>query len=139
MHRLIYGGYHEKTGNFKGAKFPYVAANFYNKSTGRLFLPPFTIKKVQGVPVGFIGVVTTDVPNLVMPTMLKNVEITDEVEAINKSVKKLKELGVKSIVVLAHNGGTTDENGVTNGDLVRLANETDPEVDVIFGGIATPM
>ncbi|QWG99616.1 bifunctional metallophosphatase/5'-nucleotidase [Bacillus mycoides] len=134
MHRLIYGGYHEKTGNFKGAKFPYVAANFYNKSTGRLFLPPFTIKKVQGVPVGFIGVVTTDVPNLVMPTMLKNVEITDEVAAINKSVKKLKELGVKSIVVLAHNGGTTDENGVTNGDLVRLANETDPEVDVIFGG-----
>ena len=37
MNRLIYGGYHEKTGNFKGAKFPYVAANFYNKSTGRLF------------------------------------------------------------------------------------------------------
>ncbi|MDR4363204.1 bifunctional metallophosphatase/5'-nucleotidase, partial [Bacillus anthracis] len=46
MNRLIYGGYHEKTGKFKGAKFPYVAANFYNKSTGRLFLPPFTIKKV---------------------------------------------------------------------------------------------
>ncbi|MED3038461.1 5'-nucleotidase C-terminal domain-containing protein [Bacillus tropicus] len=134
MNRLIYGGYHEKTGNFKGAKFPYVAANFYNKSTGRLFLPPFTIKKVQGVPVGFIGVVTTDVPNLVMPTMLKNVEITDEVEAINKSVKQLKKLGVKSIVVLAHNGGITDGNGVTNGDIVRLANETDPEVDVIFGG-----
>ncbi|HDR4733420.1 TPA: 5'-nucleotidase C-terminal domain-containing protein [Bacillus cereus] len=134
MNRLIYGGYHEKTGNFKGAKFPYVAANFYNKSTGRLFLPPFTIKKVQGVPVGFIGVVTTDVPNLVMPTMLKNVEITDEVEAINKSVKQLQKLGVKSIVVLAHNGGITDGNGVTNGDIVRLANETDPEVDVIFGG-----
>ncbi|PDZ10086.1 bifunctional metallophosphatase/5'-nucleotidase [Bacillus pseudomycoides] len=134
MNRLIYGGYHEKTGNFKGANFPYVAANFYNKSTGRLFLPPFTVKMVQGVPVGFIGVVTTDVPNVVMPTMLKNVQITDEVEAINTSVKQLKKLGVKSIVVLAHNGGTTDDNGVTNGDIVRLANETDPEVDVIFGG-----
>ncbi|WP_410983739.1 bifunctional metallophosphatase/5'-nucleotidase [Bacillus cereus] len=134
MHRLIYGGYHEKTGNFKGAKFPYVAANFYNKSTGRLFLPPFTVKMIQGVPVGFIGVVTTDTPNVVMPTMLKNVQITDEVEAINKSTQQLKKLGVKSIVVLAHVGGTTDDTGVTNGDLVRLANETDPEVDVIFGG-----
>ena len=90
MNRLIYGGYHEKTGKFKGAKFPYVAANFYNKSTGRLFYHHSHYKKVQGVPVGFIGVVTTDVPNLVMPTMLKNVEITDEVEAINKSVKQLK-------------------------------------------------
>ena len=134
MRRLIYGGYHEKTGDFQGANFPYVAANFYNKSTGRLFLPPFTVKKVQGVPVGFIGVVTTDVPNLVMPTMLKNVQITDEVEAINKSAKQLKRLGVKSIVVLAHVGGTTEDTGVTNGDLVRLANETDSEVDIIFGG-----
>ena len=42
---------------------------------------------VNGVPVGFIGVVTTDTPNVVMPTMLKNVEITDEVEAINKSTR----------------------------------------------------
>ncbi|HEK9102459.1 5'-nucleotidase C-terminal domain-containing protein [Bacillus pfraonensis] len=134
MNRLIYGGYHEKTGNFKGANFPYVAANFYNKSTGRLFLPPFTVKMVEGVPVGFIGVVTTDTPNVVMPTMLKNVQITDEVEAINKSAQQLKRLGVKSIVVLAHVGGTTDDTGVTNGDLVRLANDTDPEVDVIFGG-----
>ncbi|KAA0791902.1 bifunctional UDP-sugar hydrolase/5'-nucleotidase [Bacillus sp. BPN334] len=134
MKRLIYGGYHEKTGNFKGANFPYVAANFYNKSTGRLFLPPFTVKMVDDVPVGFIGVVTTDTPNVVMPTMLKNVQITDEVEAINKSAQQLKRLGVKSIVVLAHVGGTTDESGVTNGDLTRIANETDSEVDVIFGG-----
>ncbi|KLA13778.1 5'-nucleotidase [Bacillus cereus] len=37
---------------------------------------------VDGVPVGFIGVVTTDTPNVVMPTMLNNVQITDEVEAI---------------------------------------------------------
>ncbi|ABS23032.1 5'-Nucleotidase domain protein [Bacillus cytotoxicus NVH 391-98] len=134
MHRLIYGGYHEKTGNFKGAKFPYIAANFYNKSTGRLFLPPFTVKMVQGVPVGFIGVVTTDTPNIVIPTMLKNVQITDEVAAVNKAAKQLKRLGVKSIVVLAHVGGTTNHDDVTNGDLVRLATETDPEIDVIFGG-----
>ncbi|MDM5189809.1 5'-nucleotidase C-terminal domain-containing protein [Bacillus sp. DX4.1] len=134
MRRLIYGGYHEKTGDFKGANFPYVAANVHNKSTGRLFLPPFTVKMVQGVPVGFIGVVTTDTPNVVMPTMLKNVQITDEVEAINKSTKQLKRLGVKSIVVLAHNPGTTDESGTTEGDLVRLAEGIDSEVDVIFGG-----
>ena len=33
-----------------------------------------------------------------------------------------------------HITGTTDGNSVTNGDIVRLANETDPEVDVIFSG-----
>ena len=89
MNRLIYGGYHEKTGNFKGAKFPYVAQiSIINPPV--VYFTTIHYKKVQGVPVGFIGVVTTDVPNLVMPTMLKNVEITDEVEAINKSVKQLK-------------------------------------------------
>lgn len=134
MRRLIYGGYHEKTGNFKGAQFPYVAANVYNKTTGRLFLPPFTVKMVQGVPVGFIGVVTTETPSIVMPKMVENVKFTDEVEAINKSAQQLKRLGVKAIVVLAHNPGTTDDKGITDGDLARLAQNTDPEVDVIFGG-----
>ncbi|MDR4139200.1 bifunctional metallophosphatase/5'-nucleotidase, partial [Bacillus cereus] len=81
-------------------------------------------------PVGFIGDVTTDTPNVVMPTMLKTVQITDEVEAINKSKQQLKRLGVKSIVVLAHVGGTTDESVVTNGEITRISNETDLEVDV---------
>jgi 2',3'-cyclic-nucleotide 2'-phosphodiesterase (5'-nucleotidase family) len=134
MKRLIYGGYHEKTGNFKGANFPYVAANAYDKKTGKLLLPPFTIKKVKGMPIGFIGVVTTETEKIVMPAMIENVRFTDEVEAINKYTKVLKRMGVKSIVVLAHNPGVTDTDGNTTGDLVRLAENTDKEVDVIFGG-----
>ena len=89
MNRLIYGGYHEKTGNLKEQN-SHMLPQISIINPLVVYFTTIHYKKVQGVPVGFIGVVTTDVPNLVMPTMLKNVEITDEVEAINKSVKQLK-------------------------------------------------
>ncbi|MCP8966971.1 bifunctional metallophosphatase/5'-nucleotidase [Ectobacillus ponti] len=132
LKRLIYGGYHPATGNFKGADFPYVAANVVDKKTGKLLLPAFTIKMVQGVPIGFIGVVTTETKSIVLASAIENVKFTDEVAAINKYSAMLKRMGVKSIVVLAHNPGET-KDGTTTGDIVRLAQQTDPEVDVIFG------
>ena len=70
MNRLIYGGYHEKTGKFKGAKF-HMLPQISIINPPVVYFTTIHYKKVQGVPVGFIGVVTTDVPNLVMPTMLK--------------------------------------------------------------------
>ncbi|MFC5774245.1 bifunctional metallophosphatase/5'-nucleotidase [Ectobacillus antri] len=134
LKRLIYGGYHEKTGNFEGANFPYIAANAVDKKTGQPLLPPFAVKNVNGVKIGFIGVVTKDTQNIVMPTMIENVTFTDEAEAINKYAKVLKRMGVETIVVLAHNPGVTDASGNTTGEMVDLAYKTDEEVDVIFGG-----
>jgi 2',3'-cyclic-nucleotide 2'-phosphodiesterase (5'-nucleotidase family) len=134
LKRLIYGGYHEKTGYFEGANFPYVCANVIDKKSNLPILPPFTIKVVKGVPIGFIGVVTTETQNIVMPSAIESVRFIDEVEAINKYVKILKKRGVQAIVVLAHNPGTTNQDGVTEGDLVRIAENADDEVDVIFGG-----
>jgi 2',3'-cyclic-nucleotide 2'-phosphodiesterase (5'-nucleotidase family) len=134
LKRLINGGYHEKTGYFKGANFPYVCANVLDKKSNRPILPPFTIKVVKGVPIGFIGVVTTETQNIVMPSGIASVRFIDEVEAINKYANILKKIGVQSIVVLAHNPGTTLQDGVTEGDLVRIAENVDDEVDVIFGG-----
>ncbi|MFY4774029.1 bifunctional metallophosphatase/5'-nucleotidase [Metabacillus sp. RGM 3146] len=135
MKRLIYGGNHPATGNFEGADFPYVCANAIDQKNGKPILPPFFIKKVNGMPIGFIGVVTQETKKTVMPTMLKGVEITDEVQAINKYAKLLKAHGVKSIVVLAHNPASSNPDGTNpQGDAVNIANNADDEVDVIFAG-----
>ena len=40
---------------FKGAKFQWLAANVVSETTGETPLPPYWIKKVKGVKVGFIG------------------------------------------------------------------------------------
>jgi 5'-nucleotidase len=133
--RLIKGGTHPKTGNFAGSNFPWIVANVVNEKTGKTILPPYQVIKVNGMPIGFIGVVTTETPTLVVPSGVAGLKFTDEVEAINQNVAELKNQGVKSIVVLAHNPGTSGPNGENPaGQLVDIANRVDDEVDIIFGG-----
>ena len=105
--RLLFGGRHAKTGYFAGADFPHTVANVIDKETGKSILPPYIIKKVGGVPIGFIGVVTTETTKFVLPDGIKGLEFTDEVTAINAAAKNLKAEGVKAIVVLAHNSVST--------------------------------
>ena len=119
---------------FEGADFRYVVANVEDEKTGELILPPYAIKEVDGVKIGFIGVVTTETPTIVTPSGVAGVKFTDEVEAINKYTAELKAKGVESIVVLAHDPGTSETNGTdATGKVVDMANAIDAEVDVIYG------
>ncbi|MDN3016350.1 5'-nucleotidase C-terminal domain-containing protein [Paenibacillus sp. BSR1-1] len=133
--RLINGGTHPKTGNFAGSNFPWIVANIIDEKTGKTILPPYKVLKVDGMSIGFIGVVTTETPTVVVPSGVAGIKFTDEVEAINRNVAELKKQGVKSIIVLAHNPGTSGPNGENpTGQLVDIANRVDDEVDIIFGG-----
>lgn len=135
MLRLIHGGKHEKTGNFKGADFPYTVANVHWEKSQKPILPPHVIKRVKGIPVGFIGVVTKETPTIVTPSGVKGVKFTDEAEAINRQVKQLKRKGVKAIIVLAHEGAFQDEaSGKMEGRIVDITEKLDDEVDVVVSG-----
>ncbi|WP_051317046.1 bifunctional metallophosphatase/5'-nucleotidase [Ectobacillus panaciterrae] len=133
MLRLLYGGYHEKTGFFAGTSFPYVCANAVYADTHELLLPPYVIKQVDGIPIAFIGIVTTETPQVTLPENVASIQFLDEVETINHYTKELKAKGIHAIVVLAHNPGSTI-GPVTMGDLARFAKETDADVDVLIGG-----
>jgi 5'-nucleotidase len=135
MKRLIDGGFHEKTGYFQGAKFSYISANIIDKKTGTPLLPPYVIKQIAGIKIGFIGVVTAETNLYVAPENRNEVEITDEVSAINRTVKLLKEKGIKAIVVLAHDSASSGQTGANpRGTIVEMAPKIDREVDVIFAG-----
>ncbi|WP_286229710.1 bifunctional 2',3'-cyclic-nucleotide 2'-phosphodiesterase/3'-nucleotidase [Neobacillus mesonae] len=138
MLRLIYGGSHPKTvekyGEFEGATFPYIVANVVDEKTNELILPPYVVKEVDGVKIGFIGVVTTETPNIVTKSGVEGVKFTDEIEAINKYSKVLKDQGVKTIVAITHDPGTSKSDGSDpTGKVVDIAKAVDPEVDVIYG------
>lgn len=139
MMRLINGGSHpataEKYGEFEGANFPYVAANLVYKATGENVLDPYTIQEVNGVPVGIIGIALSDTPSIVIPSAVKDVTFTDETEAINQYTAELKEQGVETIIVLAHNPSFSKPDGSGAGEeLVEIAKNVDDEVDVLLGG-----
>ncbi|MFT8320129.1 MAG: 5'-nucleotidase C-terminal domain-containing protein, partial [Bacillus sp. (in: firmicutes)] len=132
MLRLINGGNHTNgTKNYDGINFPMVAANVEYKDTGKLVLNPYTIKEVDGVKVGFIGVATTQTPNMIISKGNEHIRFTDEAAAINKYVPELQNQGVEAIIVLAHVPGNQSGDGVT-GEIATLANNVNDAVDVIF-------
>jgi 5'-nucleotidase len=133
---------------YDGADFPYLAANVTWKGSGKPILPPYWVKKVRGVEVGFIGVVTDELPVLVNPSGIRNVDVHPEAEAINHYSEILAAKGVKTQVVLMHEGGAqtweggegeTDPRGPNTcvglqGPVVDINDAVSPQVDAMVTG-----
>ncbi|MDP4501218.1 bifunctional metallophosphatase/5'-nucleotidase [Nonomuraea turcica] len=169
LRRIMDGGCHpvdgcSPAGEWKGAKFDYVGANVLfknpNEKTDALSalgakqsevkqlladwgvpaLPPVSVKWMNGVPIGFIGLVTQTTPSIVTTEGIKDLKFVDEVKAANVASKLLKLVGVKAQVVLVHEGDqvTTGQSpdacsaipGVGN----RIATQVDAEVDLVLSG-----
>ncbi|MFG2129043.1 bifunctional metallophosphatase/5'-nucleotidase [Streptomyces sp. NPDC048751] len=149
--RLQNGGCHPTAGcytdkKFKGADFPYLAANVLNEKTGKPILKPYWVWKKNGVKIGFIGVTLEDTPGVVSAEGVKGLKFKDEVETINKYAKELERQGVKSIVALIHEGGlpastsynyNCDSPGAgdgISGPIVDIAKNITPKVDALVTG-----
>lgn len=135
LKRLVEGRQGAEEGNFGGANFPWVAANVVYENSGEPIFSPYEVIRVNGMPIGFIGVCLTDTPNIVIPSGVAGLKFTDEAETINRYAAELKKQGVRAIIVLAHNPGSSSSDGSNaSGELVDIANSVDDEVDIIFGG-----
>ena len=155
--RMQRGGCHPVDGcyfpdaPYAGADFQYLAANVVLKNRAaagsskgrdhakeRTLLPATAIKKVDGVKVGFIGMTLEATPTLVNPTGVSTVDFKDEVETANAQAKVLRKQGVKSIVVLLHEGGYNAGNynqcvGISD-PIATMATQFSPEIDQIITG-----
>ncbi len=143
--RMQDGGCHPKTGcedgtPFKGAKFHYLAANVIKKD-GKTLFPGYEIKKFDGIPVAFIGVVLSDAPKVISPTAIEGLKFRPEPAVINALAAKLRKQGVEAIVVLLHQGGVPskkhagiNECGDMKGPVVDIVKKTSPAVDVFITG-----
>ncbi|MFI6377323.1 bifunctional metallophosphatase/5'-nucleotidase [Streptomyces sp. NPDC050546] len=149
--RLQKGGCHPKDGcytdkKFKGADFPYLAANVLDEKTKKPILKPYWVWKKKDVKVGFIGVTLEGTPDIVSAEGVKGLSFKDEVETINKYAKELRKKGVKSIVALIHEGGfpastsynyDCDSPGAgdgVSGPIVDIAKNVTPQVDALVTG-----
>ncbi|MFE7358821.1 bifunctional metallophosphatase/5'-nucleotidase [Streptomyces sp. NPDC057543] len=150
--RLQNGGCHPVEGcyetgkKFKGADFPYLAANVTSEKTGKPILKPYTVWKKNGVKIGFIGVTLEGTPNIVTANGVKGLKFHNEVETINKYAAELDRQGVKSIVALIHEGGAPastsynydcDSSGAgdgISGPIVDIAKGISPKVDALVTG-----
>ncbi len=150
--RLQKGGCHPTDGcyvkgkKFKGADFPYLAANVLDEKTRKPILKPYWVWKKNGVKIGFIGVTLEDTPGVVSAEGVKGLKFKDEVETINKYAKVLDKQGVKSIVALIHEGGLPASGAYNfdcdaagggsgiSGPIVDIAKNVTPKVDALVTG-----
>ncbi|KGN35857.1 5'-nucleotidase [Knoellia flava TL1] len=142
--RMQNGGCHPTDGcyfpeaPYAGADFQWLSANVVRKDNGDTLLPGTSVKTVNGVKVGFIGMTLEATPTLVSPAGVSSVDFLDEVTTANAQAAALKKQGVKSIVVLLHEGGyqtgtINDCNGIS-APIAQIAAQITPEVDQIITG-----
>jgi 5'-nucleotidase len=145
LQRLLGGGNHAKgpflENPWKGARYPTLAANVVDAKTGKPVLPPYVVKRVDGVPLAFIGVVLKETPTIVTPSGVAGLRFLDEADTVNSYVPELRRRGVRAIVVLIHQGGSqksytgaTDPAGVVSGAIVDIVKRLDDEVDLVVSG-----
>ncbi|MET7538795.1 bifunctional metallophosphatase/5'-nucleotidase [Streptomyces sp. NPDC005507] len=150
--RMQNGGCHPKDGcfedgkKFKGADYPYLAANVTNEKTGKPILAPYWVWKHNGVKIGFIGVTLEGTPDIVSADGVKGLKFHDEIETVNKYAKILDKQGVKSIVTLIHEGGVPASGSYNydcdspsggagiSGPIVDIAKSISPKVDALVTG-----
>src|SRR5574341_1489290 len=143
--RLLSGGNHRNgpfiESPYPGALFPYAAANVVFAKTGEMLLPPYVVKTVKGVQIGFVGAVLAETSTLVPPIGVAGLRFTGEVEAINHAVQELQEQGVRAIVVVIHQGGTQEpydgpirRESRVDGPIVDIVSRLDEEVDLVVSG-----
>jgi 5'-nucleotidase len=145
--RMQNGGCHPVDGcyfpgtPYAGAKFKWLAANTVNDATGDTPLPPYWIKTVERVKVGFIGMTLEDTDTLVSQAGIQGWSFRDEAETANALVPELRKQGVEAIVVLLHEGGSqTPPPGAVDacvgisGPIVAINAALDPAIDALVTG-----
>ena len=129
---------------FKGAAFPFLAANVHLKTSGSTLFPATALRSFgsgrRKVTIGLIGMTLQGTDILVSPEAVKDVTFANEAETANALVPKLKARGADAIVLLLHQGGRTsgtpDPNGCENlSDAIRpILDRLDPRIDIVVSG-----
>jgi 5'-nucleotidase len=143
--RLQRGGCHPRDGcadrtGYRGAEFPFLSANVTSVRTGKTVFPPYVIKRVGGVKIGFIGMTLEATPELLLPVFASVLHFADEADTANRYVRELKRKKVKAVVVLLHEGGapigraSPDGCPGLSGPLRDIVKRTSREVDVFLTG-----
>jgi 2',3'-cyclic-nucleotide 2'-phosphodiesterase (5'-nucleotidase family) len=107
------------------SKCPVLGGNVINEHERLLNgIVPYTIKEVNGLKVGIIGIITPETKEIASPKNVEGLEFLNQKETVEKYISELRGKGVDLITVLSHCGDKEDE---------KLAKEV-RGIDIIVGG-----
>jgi len=127
---------------FKGASFPFLAANMFETESGKRVLTSHIVKDIGGLKVAFVGAVTRDTPKVIIARSIVGLRFADEADTLNALVPELRAAGVQVLVAIMHEGAMYD--GAANdpsyacpglqGRGIDIAKRLDPAYAIIISG-----
>jgi 2',3'-cyclic-nucleotide 2'-phosphodiesterase (5'-nucleotidase family) len=109
------------------ADFDILAANLTWKATGDAVFSPYTVIEIDGVQVGFFGLVFPDTPTVTHPDGVVDFAFGCPIEPARRSVAALQAAGADVIVAVAHLGVDVDALAIAVAEHV-------PGIHVIIDG-----
>ena len=112
------------------ASFPLLGANIIDKTTGKIAngLKPYAVIERVGLKIGIIGIIGYGQESDILASYVANYKFTDELTAIKKYAKELRENEKCDIVIVSAHDDTSSINNT-------IANLTGSEkVDAVFNG-----
>jgi 5'-nucleotidase len=141
LQRLLEGGNAEGgpfiDNPYRGSRVPYVCANVRDRRTGKLILPAYAVAVLDGIPVGVIGAVVRETPQIVPAWAVAGVEFLDESESINRAAAELEGQGIHTLIVTIHQGMVPlagPEGFRWLGALRAIVAQLDADIDVVISG-----
>ena len=123
---------------YDGADFDYLVGQRREEEQRQGPAARHSVKRIKGVEVGFIGMTLQATPTLVNPAGVSSVVFRDEVRTARKKARMLNRHGVKTIVVLIHEGGyqTAGYDGCAgiSGPILDIAQRLPHKIDAIVSG-----
>lgn len=114
----------------------FLAANIFIEGTDEQpdYCEPYAVIEIEGVKIGLIGLITTEVPTLVKAENVEGLEFKEAAEVVPELETYLREdEGCDLVVAVSHLGAVQDAEGVITGEAADLA-EAVPTLDGIISG-----
>ncbi|HVR98660.1 MAG TPA: 5'-nucleotidase C-terminal domain-containing protein [Thermoanaerobaculia bacterium] len=117
------------------AKFPLLAANIVEKSTGRAppWAKPYQVFTKKGLRIAVIGLITPDTPNVTLPQNVEPYRFLDPAEVANRLIRELVPSRADLAVIVTHIGGEQKEGEPVTGEIVELAEAVQGEAAIVGG------
>jgi 2',3'-cyclic-nucleotide 2'-phosphodiesterase (5'-nucleotidase family) len=116
------------------ANYPFISANVVdaNGKTPAEWSPSVVFDLFDGAKVGFVGFTNEDAPTLVAPGAFDPFHVDPRLARVQAEVNRLKNKGIKTIIVMGHDGATAGTVTAPTGPLVDLADQL-TGVDAVIG------
>jgi 2',3'-cyclic-nucleotide 2'-phosphodiesterase (5'-nucleotidase family) len=116
------------------ANYPFISTNVVdsNGKTPAEWQPSATFDLFDGGKVGFVGFTNEDAPELVFPGSFDPFHVDPRLARVQAEVNRLRSKGVKTIIVIGHDGATAGTLTSPTGPLIDLADQL-TGVDAVIG------